>query len=171
MTCNHEIIHSISLHPNSDRGKNAKWCTWCGAISYNSDFPPEEWNSPSSLRKESQVSISNWAYSTFGESTSNRAAVRINEEVCELLKHLAQCESAKAAAELPDIAICLFRLASIIGIDLLEEIDKKMAVNRSRQWKLDGNGCGYHVQSEKQTEQCTGHLIHDQYTICPVHDK
>lgn len=40
--------------------------------------------------------------------------------------------------------ICLYRLAERCRFSLQEEVEKKMEVNRSREWNLDGTGCGYH---------------------------
>lgn len=37
------------------------------------------------------------------------------------------------------------RLAISCGANLSQEIDRKMAVNRQREWRLDGTGHGYHV--------------------------
>lgn len=33
-----------------------------------------------------------------------------------------------------------------LGMTLADEVNKKMAVNRAREWKLDGTGHGYHVK-------------------------
>lgn len=40
----------------------------------------------------------------------------------------------------------LATLANLLGTTLQAEIDKKMAINRAREWKLDGTGHGYHVK-------------------------
>jgi NTP pyrophosphatase (non-canonical NTP hydrolase) len=39
-------------------------------------------------------------------------------------------------------------ICSVLGRDLLAEIDRKMAVNRTRAWKRDGTGHGYHVREK-----------------------
>jgi hypothetical protein len=39
----------------------------------------------------------------------------------------------------------LFRAMELVGGDLQEEINRKMAINRQRRWKLDGRGHGQHV--------------------------
>jgi hypothetical protein len=38
------------------------------------------------------------------------------------------------------------KVAEVLSEDLGDAIDKKMAVNRSRKWQLDGSGQGYHVK-------------------------
>jgi NTP pyrophosphatase (non-canonical NTP hydrolase) len=97
---------------------------------------------------ESQKSISAWAEQTFGPSGSNiRVAVRAQEELTELLRALSvDDEHPKAAEEVADVVIVLQRLATRLGIDLWQEVERKMTVNRARVWKVDGSGHGYHVR-------------------------
>lgn len=99
---------------------------------------------------ENQRTISNWANETFGPAGSNaRVAARANEELAELLRALtADDQHPKAAEEVADTVIILYRLATRLGIDLHAEIDRKMAINRSREWKLDNTGHGYHVRDK-----------------------
>lgn len=98
--------------------------------------------------REDQGTISAWAAETFGPVASNiRVAVRANEEMSELLRALAADDaSPKAAEEIADVFIVLYRLADRLGVDLHEEINRKMEVNRSREWRLDNTGHGYHVR-------------------------
>lgn len=99
---------------------------------------------------ENQISVSNWANDTFGEAGSTaRVAARANEEMAELLRALTTDDNhPKAAEEVADIVIILYRVATRLGVDLLEEIDKKMAINRARKWHLDNTGHGYHVREK-----------------------
>lgn len=103
--------------------------------------------------KETQESISQWANETFGVAGSNaRVAARANEEMAELLRALTADENhPKAAEEIADIVIVLSRLATRLGVDMIEEIQNKMQINRSRQWSLDKTGHGYHVR-QKESE-------------------
>lgn len=104
---------------------------------------------------ETQYSVASWADETFGPSGSNaRVAARANEEMAELLRALtADDKHPKAAEEVADVVIILYRLATRLGIDLDDEIDRKMAVNRVRVWKRDNTGHGYHVR-EKEKPPC-----------------
>lgn len=97
---------------------------------------------------ETQLSVAKWADETFGPVSSNaRIAARANEEMAELLRALTADDThPKAAEEVADIVIVLYRLMRNLGVDLLSEIDRKMAVNRNRQWMLDATGHGYHVR-------------------------
>lgn len=99
---------------------------------------------------ETQKSISDWADSTFGPAGSNaRVAARANEEMAELLRCLtADDNHPKAAEELADTVIVLQRLGTRMGVDIQEEVNKKMGVNRTREWKLDNTGHGYHVRKK-----------------------
>jgi NTP pyrophosphatase (non-canonical NTP hydrolase) len=52
----------------------------------------------------------------------------------------------KVPEEMADCEIVLRVLAQRRGVDLQAEVDRKMAVNRSRRWAVDGDGTGYHVK-------------------------
>lgn len=102
---------------------------------------------------EDQYTISAWATATFGPVGSNLSvAVRANQEMAELMRALAIADThPKAAEEVADIVIILYRLADRLGVDLHAEIDRKMAINRGRTWLLDGNGHGQHVDTTEET--------------------
>ncbi|MCD1645225.1 MazG-like family protein [Aurantimonas coralicida] len=100
---------------------------------------------------ETQDSINRWATSVFGHSTAGilRTAIRGNEEYAELLAEIAvNGPSEKAAEEMADVAILLLVLAGRSGVDLQDEIDRKMAKNRARKWRVDTSGHGYHIPDE-----------------------
>lgn len=100
---------------------------------------------------ENQDSIADWANRTFGPAVSlARVAARANEEMAELLRVVtaAQPDEIKAIDEAADVVIILFRLAAICGQNLLQRVDEKMAVNRSRVWKLSNDGHGYHARDK-----------------------
>ena len=99
---------------------------------------------------ETETSIVEWADATFGRTSSNiRVAARANEEMSELLRALSVDENhPKAAEEIADIVIILMRVASQLGTTIAAEVDRKMAINRERVWKLDGTGHGYHVRDK-----------------------
>lgn len=100
-----------------------------------------------------QAVIAHWARETFGQSTNMRAATRANEEMAELLKALAIDEKhPKAPEELADILICMYRIAENLGVDLHDEVDKKMRGNYVRVWEKDGSGCAYHVPNPEERD-------------------
>lgn len=98
------------------------------------------------MARETQRSVVAWVEETFGPVGSNaRVVARMNEEVAELIRSVAiDDRHPDIPEEMADVVIVMYRLAARMGVDLMEEIDKKMAVNRSREWELDGSGCGYH---------------------------
>lgn len=103
------------------------------------------------MSRENQATITAWASATFGRVRSNaRVAARANEEMAELLRAIAESESSRGApAEIADVVIVLYRLASELGVDLHDEIDHKMAINRARRWQQTGDGHGYHVRERE----------------------
>lgn len=103
---------------------------------------------PLPIIHETQQSIAAWALATFGPTSSNqRTAVRAADEMRELLDALAADDRAPTAGEeIADVVIVLSRLATELGVDIAAEVDKKMSVNRSRSWSLDGTGHGQHVE-------------------------
>lgn len=105
---------------------------------------------------ETQKTISTWSNDTFGPAGSNaRVAARANEEMAELLRALTSDDAhPKAPEEIADVVIVLYRLADRMGIDLHEQINAKMEINRKREWKQEGwagSGCGYHVRDKQAT--------------------
>lgn len=101
---------------------------------------------------ESQFTISKWADDTFGHAYNNlRSAVRLNEEMAELLKSLSVGDPIdKVANEIADVYIVLCRIATNTRVDIHEVVETKMKINRARKWQIDGTGHGYHVKEEKK---------------------
>lgn len=92
--------------------------------------------------------INEWQLATFGPATPQRAWSRF-EELIE-----ADCEpsepAAKLAEEAADVVITLVGwVQARTGLDLAEAVERKMRTNRAREWRLDGQGCGYHVKPER----------------------
>lgn len=101
---------------------------------------------------ETQRSIAEWADQAFGQAPSlARIASRANEEMAELLREATSEDSddgehlENLVAEAADVVTILYRLAQKAGHDLHEAVDRKMAINRKRQWRCDGTAHGYHV--------------------------
>lgn len=93
---------------------------------------------------ESPLTIALWAHETFGEARPKVAAARANQEMAELLNAIALGNADKMGEEMADVIIVLYHLAGSTGINIQEEIDRKMKVNRARKWNLTGKGTGYH---------------------------
>jgi len=71
-------------------------------------------------RQETQASVVSWAEQTFGPAHSDlRVATRVHEELLELSKAVLSGESdERIREEAADVAICLYRLAAVLGSDL-----------------------------------------------------
>jgi len=97
---------------------------------------------------ETQSTINQWCEDTFGPVGSNYSvAERADEEMIELLDALHQNDNdSTAGEECADIVIILYRLCERLGVNLLDEVDRKMKINRQRKWKLRGDGHGDHVK-------------------------
>ena len=97
--------------------------------------------------RETQETIEAWREATFGpcdldpEQALLNALNRFGEEVDELMD---EDEPAKMAGELADVYLTLCGIASRLGVDLHDEVDRKMGVNRGRKWRKGAVGHGYH---------------------------
>lgn len=92
---------------------------------------------------ETWASIAGWCEQTFGPCIPARVAKRASEEMRELIDETAEAAdwTDKAREEAADVAICLSRVPGI-----WEAVERKMAINRAREWRLMGDGTGYHVR-------------------------
>jgi len=76
----------------------------------------------------------------------------VNLEFCLLYGEVGEAHQAwnkskdNVGEELADVAIYLMGLAEILGVDLKGEIERKMEINRNRQYKLRN---GVHVKVEE----------------------
>ncbi len=97
---------------------------------------------------ETQQTIAAWAEETFGPATDQTVLVRRAQvELEELLEATAEADAAEIGKETADIAILLYRLMELNGLDLSAEVTAKMAENRARSWCAKGDGTGSHIKS------------------------
>lgn len=120
--------------------------------------------------KETQETVGQWAVATFpgGDDLSPRHCLRLLEEVVELCLAAGAApfeayqamgdrlatgnwmvpnpEPEKVPEEMADVQIVLYTIAHRRGIDLDSQVTEKMARNRRRTWKSNGDGTGYHVR-------------------------
>jgi len=110
-----------------------------------------------------QERIHEWAEITFGSPTHLAPLhKRVLSEVDELNQEvgmlgegllLKQLRSMlvtrrRIGQECADIVITLFRLCGAIGVDLMDEVDKKQTVNEGRKWRSFGDGTGQHIKND-----------------------
>ncbi len=98
------------------------------------------------MTRETSKTILKWGDETFGEVSNPLALInRARMEMDELEEALTDNDKEEAAKEAADVVILLHRLVGLMGKELSEEVDKKMAINRNRTWKTAGDGTGGHI--------------------------
>ncbi len=98
------------------------------------------------MATETSNTIRVWGDATFGEVKDLAALVsRARGELDELAEAVRAGDMAEAGREAADVVILLHRLVALAGMDLNEQVDAKMAINRARTWKSAGDGTGGHV--------------------------
>ncbi len=95
--------------------------------------------------RETQYSISAFGFPRSLEVMRARLLEEVKE--LELIDIWSSSDSIdKIADKCADIYIVMVQLMNMIGFDLHAHVDYKMAINRSRKWKLEGDGTGQHIQ-------------------------
>lgn len=102
---------------------------------------------------ETEETIRKWAESEFGLAHPHTIAMRALEECVELVKAAVAFKDSDSAQdaqnlleECADVEICLRYLTSKFGCVMQLIVDRKMQINREREWIPDGHGNGYHVK-------------------------
>ena len=90
--------------------------------------------------KEDQYTVCAWANKTFGKTNLTAACERAAKEMREFIEG----DLKDVPNECADVVITLFRVADEAGFDLMNEVNKKMRINRQRKWVLNGDGTGQH---------------------------
>lgn len=117
---------------------------------------------------ETQKTITDWSRENFGHQSPLSIALRMNVEVSELLNALGSHEKIQggnirdsddletlavererlrehAADEVADVGVMLLQVAEVLGVDLMEAVNRKMVKNRARQWGRAADGTFQHV--------------------------
>ena len=95
---------------------------------------------------ETSNTIRDWGDATFGlVHDLSSLVVRARGELDELDQAIRANDKAEIGKEVADVVILLHRLVALAGMDLSEQVDAKMAINRARKWKAAGDGTGGHV--------------------------
>lgn len=97
-------------------------------------------------RSENQRSMCDWAEQTFGPVSDPASLVdRALLEMQELGEAVQERDVGEIGKEAADVLILLYRLADQFDLDLDQEVQAKMAINRARTWISKGDGTGSHV--------------------------
>jgi NTP pyrophosphatase (non-canonical NTP hydrolase) len=119
---------------------------------------------------ENQRTINEWQVAMFKHVTPLQAFARLHKEFSELLTLLAYTPTnsskhdewaAKVAPECADLYVVLCQLCNELGVDLQDEVNKKMAINRKRVWAKTKDGDFQHVKQEQQSKPI------DMVLFCP----
>ncbi|MBD8909682.1 nucleotide pyrophosphohydrolase [Methylorubrum zatmanii] len=100
---------------------------------------------PEAQGAETFETIAKWCEDTFGPIEPARIVSRAAEEMEELKAEPTRVEEAA------DVVIVLSRYPG-----LWETVERKMAVNRKRRWRLMGDGTGYHIKDEPAPPSSSG---------------
>lgn len=94
---------------------------------------------------ENSQTISNWGDETFGPATSHALAIRARQELDELIDAIADGETTDdIILEAADVTILVHRIVGSLGQELSDIVDRKMQINRKREWVKSGDGTGQH---------------------------
>jgi len=74
-------------------------------------------------------------------------AIDANRQMASLLALTMESNGTGLRVTLIQIVGSLINVCHAFGKNLFEEIDRKMEVNHSREWKTDGTGHGYHKRA------------------------
>jgi len=91
--------------------------------------------------RELQAEIAEWADKLNPDRTALSLIAKMLEEVGELIASDRQDDP----LELADVLILALDLAHIKNIDVADAVQRKMRVNRTRNWRIADNGAMSHV--------------------------
>jgi NTP pyrophosphatase (non-canonical NTP hydrolase) len=94
--------------------------------------------------KELQEEISAWVDTVNPGRTPISTISKLLEEIGELLGS----DKMRDELELADIFILALDLGTIQGINIEEAIRKKLAINKSRSWRIADNGAMRHTNDD-----------------------
>lgn len=94
----------------------------------------------SDLKKYQKLVYENKVQKYFNVTNIETEFLLIYGEIAEAFEAYKKNEMANLGEELADVAIYLLGLSEILGIDLDEEIAKKIEINQNREYVSDANG-------------------------------
>ena len=93
-----------------------------------------------------QEQIAVWAERTFPGETVDSTLAHLDEEHDELYDAIKHPRPGGVAEELADMAILLYKLAAMMGVDLDVAVEDKHDLNTNRAWGPPGhNGVRHHI--------------------------
>ena len=93
-----------------------------------------------------QDQIAEWSKATFGSEDIDATLSHLDEEHDELYDAIKHPRPGGVAEELADMAILLYKIAALMGVDLDVAVEDKHAINTNRKWGPIGpNGVRHHI--------------------------
>ena len=92
--------------------------------------------------RETQQTIVEWAKATFGEPANQAVWEKLDDEFTEMGEAKDDEQCAKEAA---DVYVVLVQYVNLLGYDLHDLVDAKMAINRRRKWDVRPGGVAQHI--------------------------
>lgn len=93
-----------------------------------------------------QKQITDWAKDVFGPTNATTLYNRMQEESMELKEAIFnQGTQEDVAEECADVLHLLFQISSLYDVDLIKATENKFGKNKTREWKINGDGTGQHV--------------------------
>ena len=126
-------------------GETPDWDAGMAAVAVYRAMLAARPEAPEAQGAETFETIAKWCEDTFGPIEPARIVSRAAEEMEELKAEPTRVEEAA------DVVIVLSRYPG-----LWETVERKMAVNRKRRWRLMGDGTGYHIKDEPAPPSSSG---------------
>lgn len=102
--------------------------------------------------EELQPEIVAWQRKTFPKATSKSIAVHLSREARELLAN------PKSGPEIADVVFLAIAAAAWAGVDLMDEVRSKFAINLARTWgEPDADGVVEHIEPARGGGDATVH--------------
>lgn len=94
-----------------------------------------------------QKEVLDWAEGEFGVNPELKIAIRGNKEMAELVSTISNGMGKKdIGEECADVAFFLIQICEKNGFDLMEEVAKKLVINRRRKWAIASDGSHQHIE-------------------------
>jgi NTP pyrophosphatase (non-canonical NTP hydrolase) len=94
-----------------------------------------------------QKEVFSWAEEQFGVNSELKIAIRGNKEMAELVSTISNGMGKKSVGEeCADVAFFLIQICEKNGFDLMEEVSKKLVINRKREWGFASDGSYQHIE-------------------------
>ena len=102
---------------------------------------------------ETAKTVGEWGLATFGTPTVLAMLDRMQDELaeCEYECHNAIIDPNVVGMELADAVIVAYHMGAVLGVDLQQLINQKMAINRQRKWRIRKDGTGQHIDEMEDT--------------------